>query len=101
MDSGKRGMDPFAMTIINPRKEDWPSQGSNSRPPILKSATILTELWGSAESHKDNFSNNNNNNNNEEGTEEENNNFDTSAIKLGDPGIEPATYCYKVFYATD
>ena len=44
-DSGERGMNPVAMTIINPRKEYWPSQGSNQRPPVLKSATLLTELW--------------------------------------------------------
>ena len=47
-DSGERGMNPVAMTIINPRKEYWPSRGSNQRPPILKSATLPTELWGSA-----------------------------------------------------
>ena len=47
-DSGERGMNPVAMTIINPRKEYWPSQGSNQPPPILKSATPPTELWGSA-----------------------------------------------------
>ena len=39
-DSGERGMNPVAMTIINPLKEYWPSRGSNRRP--------LTELWGSA-----------------------------------------------------
>ena len=44
-DSGERGIDPVAMTIINPRKEYWLSQGSNKRPPGLKSATLLTELW--------------------------------------------------------
>ena len=47
-DSGERGMNPVAMTIINPRKEYCPSRGSNQRPPVLKSATLLTELWGSA-----------------------------------------------------
>ena len=41
-------MNPVAMTIINPRKEYWPSQGSNQRFPVLKSATLPTELWGSA-----------------------------------------------------
>ena len=25
--------------------EYWPSQGSNQRPPVLKSATLPTELW--------------------------------------------------------
>ena len=34
-------MNPFTMTIINPR-------GSNQQPPVLKSAILLTELWGSA-----------------------------------------------------
>ena len=38
-------MNPVAMTIINPRKEYWPSRGSNQQPPVLKSATLLTELW--------------------------------------------------------
>ena len=32
MDSGERGMNPVAMTIISPQKEYWPSQGSNQRP---------------------------------------------------------------------
>ena len=41
-------MNPVAMTIINPRKEFWPSRRSNQQPPILKSATLPTELWGSA-----------------------------------------------------
>ena len=31
MDSCQRGMHPGAMTIINPRKEYWPSRGSNQR----------------------------------------------------------------------
>ena len=47
-DSGARGMNPVALTIINPRREYWPSHGSNQRPPVLKSATLPTELWGSA-----------------------------------------------------
>ena len=46
-DSDERGMNPVAMTIINPRKEYWPSRGSNQRPPVLKSATLPTELLGS------------------------------------------------------
>ena len=37
-------MNPVAMTIIKPRKEYWPSQGSNQRPSVLKSATLPTEL---------------------------------------------------------
>ena len=32
----------------NPRKEYWLIRGSNQRPPVLKSATLPTELWGSA-----------------------------------------------------
>ena len=47
-DSGERGMNLVAMTIYNPRKEYWPSRGSNQRPPFLKSSTLPTELWGSA-----------------------------------------------------
>ena len=46
MESDERGMNPVVMTIINPRKEYWPSRGSNQRPPILKSATLPTEFWG-------------------------------------------------------
>ena len=45
-DSVERGMNPVAMTIINPRKEYWPSPGSNKRPPVLKSSTLPTDLWG-------------------------------------------------------
>ena len=26
-------------------KKKWPSRGSNQRPPVLKSGTLLTELW--------------------------------------------------------
>ena len=48
MDSGKRGMNPIAMTIINAEKKYWLSRGSNQRPPVLKSAMLRTELWGSA-----------------------------------------------------
>ena len=44
----KRGMNPVTMTIINPKKEYWPSRGSNQRPPVLKSGTPPTELWSSA-----------------------------------------------------
>ena len=45
---GERGMNPVAMTIINPRKEYWPSRRSNQRPPVHKSTTLPTELWSSA-----------------------------------------------------
>ena len=48
MDSGERGMNPVTMTIINSWKEYWQSLGSNQRPLVLKSAMLLTELWGSA-----------------------------------------------------
>ena len=48
MDSGERKMNPVAMTIINPRKEYWPSRRSNQRPPVPKFATLPTEVWGSA-----------------------------------------------------
>ena len=30
-------MNAVAMTIINPRKEYWPSRGSNQRPHVIKS----------------------------------------------------------------
>ena len=46
MDSDERGMNPVAITIINTWKEYWPCWGSNQRPPVLKSATLPTELWG-------------------------------------------------------
>ena len=39
-DSGERGMNHVEMTIINPRDENWPSSGSNQRPPVLKSTTL-------------------------------------------------------------
>ena len=41
-DSGERGINPVAMTIIKP----WPSRGSNQRPPVLKSYTLPTDLFG-------------------------------------------------------
>ena len=46
MDSNERGMNSVAITIINSRKEYWPILGSNQQPPVLKSATLPTELWG-------------------------------------------------------
>ena len=48
MDGNERGMNPVAMTIINPWKEYSQSRESNQQPPILKSATLSTELWDSA-----------------------------------------------------
>ena len=41
----ERGMDPVAITTINPWKEYWLSRGSNHQPPVLKSATLPTEPW--------------------------------------------------------
>ena len=38
-------MNPVAMPIINPLKKYWLSWGSNQGPPVLKSATVPTELW--------------------------------------------------------
>ena len=46
MISGDRGMNPVAMTIINPLKEYWQSWGSNQRSPVLKSCTLPTEVLG-------------------------------------------------------
>ena len=44
----ERDINPVAMTIINPGKKYWPSWGLNQHPPVLKSAMLPTELWGSA-----------------------------------------------------
>ena len=46
--SGEGRRYPVAITIINPRKKYWLSRESNQRPPVLKSTTPPTELWGSA-----------------------------------------------------
>ena len=46
--SSEREMNPVAMTIINPEIEYWLSQGSNQRPPVLKSGKLPTELWSPA-----------------------------------------------------
>ena len=48
MDSSERGMNLVAMTIIDPRKEYWPSRGSNQRSPVLQPCALPTDLWGSA-----------------------------------------------------
>ena len=45
-DSSERGMNPVALTINNPRKEYWPRWGLNQRPPVLKSAALLTFQFG-------------------------------------------------------
>ena len=50
MDSGERGMNPVTMTVTKPRKEYWPSRGSNQQPLIFRSCTLPTELWDSASS---------------------------------------------------
>ena len=50
MDSGEMKMILVAMTIINSMKKYLPKQGSNQRPPGLKSGTLSTELWRSASS---------------------------------------------------
>ena len=55
MDSGERGMNPVAMTIINSQREYWLSWGLNQRPHVLESATLTTELWGSAGRRKMNL----------------------------------------------
>ena len=52
-DSGERKINLVAMTIINPQKEYWPSRGSSQLPPVLKAATLPTELWGSAEEEEE------------------------------------------------
>ena len=47
-DSVERGMNPVkAVTVINPRREYWPSRGSTQRPPVFRSTALPTELWGS------------------------------------------------------
>ena len=42
MDSGERGMNPVAVTIVIHRKGYWPSR--NQRPPVPKSCALPTEL---------------------------------------------------------
>ena len=49
MHGDSRGMNPVAMTLVNPRKEYWPSRGSNKRPLVLKSCALPIEPWGSAQ----------------------------------------------------
>ena len=49
MDSSEREMTPVTMTNIKPQKGYWPSWGLNQRPPVLRSAPLLIELWGSAD----------------------------------------------------
>ena len=48
MDRGERGMNPVAMTVINPPKEYWLTRGSNQEPPVLKSATLPMSYGGLA-----------------------------------------------------
>ena len=40
----ERNYYPFAMTIINPRKEFWPSQGLNQPYPVIKSSMLPSEV---------------------------------------------------------
>ena len=49
MANGERGIIPIALTTFNPGKEYWPSRGSNQQPAVIKSTTLLIELWGSVE----------------------------------------------------
>ena len=49
MDNGEKRMNPVAMTIINPQKNIGRAGGPNQRPPALRSCTLPTELWGSAD----------------------------------------------------
>ena len=44
----ERGMNHIVTTIISPRKEYWPSRGTNQRPPVRKSSGLPTDLWCSA-----------------------------------------------------
>ena len=44
----REGINPVSTTIINPRKKYWLSWGSNQQPPVLKSGTLPTGLWGLA-----------------------------------------------------
>ena len=46
MDNGERGINPVAMTFVNPGREYWPSRGSNQQPPVLKACMLPTLLWG-------------------------------------------------------
>ena len=52
-DSSEKGMKPVTMTIINPYKKYWPNLGTNQRPPVLKSATLPTELWDPKQVRRD------------------------------------------------
>ena len=47
-DSCEGEMNPVARNIINIQKEYWLSRTWNQQPPVLKSGTLMTELWGSA-----------------------------------------------------
>ena len=38
-------MNPVPSAIINPRKEYWPSRGSDQQPPVLKSGTLLLNIF--------------------------------------------------------
>ena len=53
MDSSERGINPIAMPIVNLRKEYLPSRRFDPAISSLKSSTLSTELWGSANYHLD------------------------------------------------
>ena len=45
MEIGETGMNPVAVTIVNPRKEYWLRRGSKQRPRVLKSCMLPTKLY--------------------------------------------------------
>ena len=53
MDSDGRGINPVAMTSINPCKEYWLSGGLDQSPPVLESCALPTDLWGGHYMSKD------------------------------------------------
>ena len=48
MGSGERGMNPVAMTILNPRAEFWPSPRIDPATSCSQACMLPAELWGSA-----------------------------------------------------
>ena len=48
MDSGERVMHSVAMITISPRKEYWPSRGSNQPSPVLNSCKLQFGILASA-----------------------------------------------------
>ena len=55
IDISERGMNPVAMTIINPLKAYWPSRGSNQPPRVLKFCTLFSYEASLTLSQKTNF----------------------------------------------